>query len=192
MCFPRHHSPAMRMSLAGFFHEKTCGRITQINTEFDMRYPLVMRLIHWISALLFIPMLGGGYFWLRVMPSDDPMKLDALMYHMAFGQFLVLLFAIRLFFRLRNRALAATGIALWVHRAVYMLVFLMPVTGFTMVFSARLNDIVFARNGAPLPADMATITGHWLHGFFAASIALLIAAHILGAIKDRQTIKRMI
>ncbi len=40
----------------------------------------------------------------------------------------------------------------------------MPVSGFTMVFAARLNDIVFARNWAPLPADLSTITGHWWHG----------------------------
>ena len=70
--------------------------------------------------------------------------------------------------------------------------FLMPVSGFTMVFSARLNDIVFARNGAPLPADMATIPGHWWHGATAQLLVLIIGLHIAGAFKDRQMIKSMV
>ena len=157
-----------------------------------MKYPMSMRVLHWLTALLFIPMLAGGYFWLRTMPSDDPQKLDALMYHMAVGVVVVTLTLIRLVLRWRTAHPENTGLALWVHRAFYALIFLMPVSGFTMVFSARLNDIVFARNGAPLPADMSTITGHWFHGLFALGLAVLIALHIAGAFKDRATIKRML
>ena len=94
--------------------------------------------------------------------------------------------------RLRLAHPEATGIALWAHRGLYACVFLMPVSGFTMVFSARLNDIVFARNGAPLPVDMSTITGHFWHGTTALVLTLVIALHIAGAFKDRSTIKRMI
>lgn len=157
-----------------------------------MRYPLVLRLIHWFTAIMFVPMLAGGYFWLRTMPSTDPTKLDALMYHMAIGVFLVTLTLIRLVVRVSAAHPETSGLALWVHRALYACVFLMPVSGFTMVFSARLNDIVFARNGAPLPADMATITGHFWHGATALTLTLLIALHIAGAFKDRTTIRRMI
>jgi cytochrome b561 len=157
-----------------------------------MRYPLIMRLIHWFTALMFIPMLAGGWFWLRTMASTDPTKLDALMYHMAIGVFLVTLTAVRLILRWRMAHPENTGLALWVHRALYACVFLMPVSGFTMVFNARLNDIVFARNGAPLPADMSTITGHFWHGATALTLTLLIALHIAGAFKDRTTIRRMI
>jgi cytochrome b561 len=126
------------------------------------------------------------------MPSSDPFKLDALMYHMAIGVGLVALTVTRLGLRLRMAHPEASGLALWVHRALYLCVFLMPVSGFTMVFSARLNDIVFARNGAPLPADMAAITGHFWHGATAATLALLIVLHISGALKDRTTISRMV
>ncbi len=157
-----------------------------------MRYPLAMRLIHWFTAIMFIPMLAGGYFWLRTMASSDPFKLDALMYHMAIGVFLVTLTLIRLVVRLRVAHPENTGLALWVHRALYACVFLMPVSGFTMVFSARLNDIVFARNGAPLPEDMSMITGHFWHGATALTLTVLIALHIAGAFKDRVTIRRMI
>ena len=54
-----------------------------------MKHPMSKRVLHWLTALLFIPMLAGGYFWLRTMPSDDPLKLDALMYHMAVGVLVV-------------------------------------------------------------------------------------------------------
>ena len=155
------------------------------------RHNLTIRLIHWFTALMFIPMLAGGYFWLRPMASTDPFKLDALMYHMAIGVFLVALTGYRLAVRLRKPHPVAAGLALWVHRALYLCVFLMPVSGFTMVFSARLNDIVFARSGAPLPADMALITGHWWHGLTALVLTLLIGLHIAGAFKDRSTLTRM-
>ncbi len=157
-----------------------------------MRYPIAMRVIHWFTAIMFIPMLAGGYFWLRAMPSSDPQKLDALMYHMAIGVFLVTLTLIRLVVRLRVAHPENTGLALWVHRALYLGVFLMPMSGFTMVFSAKLNEIVFARSGAALPADMSTITGHYWHGATALTLTLLILLHIAGAFKDRVTIKRMI
>ena len=84
------------------------------------------------------------------------------------------------------------GLALWVHRALYAGVLLMPVSGFTMVFSARLNDIVFARNGEALPADLALVTGHWWHGLTALVLTVLIGLHVAGAFKDRSTIRRMI
>lgn len=157
-----------------------------------MRYPLSLRLIHWFIALMFIPQLAGGYFWLRTMASTDPQKLDALMYHMAIGVGLVALMAVRLILRLRLAHPENTGLALWTHRALYACVFLMPVSGFTMVFSARLNDIVFARTGQPLPADLSMITGHFWHGLTALALTLLIALHIAGAFKDRVTIRRMI
>jgi cytochrome b561 len=157
-----------------------------------MRYPLALRLIHWFTALMFIPQLAGGWFWLRTMASTDPTKLDALMYHMIVGVGLVVLTAIRLGLRLRLAHPENTGLALWVHRTLYASIFLMPVSGFTMVFSARLNDIVFARTGAPLPADMSAITGHFWHGATALALILLIALHIAGAFKDRVTIRRMI
>ncbi len=157
-----------------------------------MRYPLVLRLIHWFTALMFIPQLAGGWFWLRTMANTDPLKLDALMYHMAVGVGLVALTSIRLVLRLRLHRPETSGLALWVHRAFYASIFLMPVSGFTMVFAARLNDIVFARTGAPLPADLSSIPGHFWHGATALALTVLIALHIAGAFKDRQTIKRMI
>lgn len=157
-----------------------------------MRYPLILRVIHWFTALMFIPMLAGGYFWLRTMPNDDPFKLDALMYHMAIGMGLVTLTLIRLVLRWRMARPEVSGLALWVHRALYTTIFLMPVTGLTMAITGKLNEIVFARSGAPLPQDLATIPGHWFHGLFALVLTLLIALHILGGVKDRVTIRRMI
>ncbi len=134
--------------------------------------------VHWISALLLIPMLLGGYFWLRPMASSDPQKLDALMYHMAVGVALVALTVLRLVLR-RRSGFRRRGLVGWSQTAVYPLVLLMPVSGFTMVFAARLNDIVFARNGAPLPADLAAIPGHVWHGATAATLAAAIVLHLV-------------
>lgn len=53
------------------------------------RYPTDPARVHGFTALMFIPMLAGGYFVIRTLPGTDPVKLDALMYHMAIGGFLV-------------------------------------------------------------------------------------------------------
>lgn len=156
------------------------------------RYPLSLRLIHWLTALLLLPMLIGGYFVIRPMASTDPLKLDALEYHMAFGVGIAVLTLIRLGLRWRMAGPGASGVALWAHRALYALILLMPVSGFTMVFSARLNDIVFARTGAPLPADMAAIPGHVWHGATAAALVVVILLHFFGAALDPQARRRMV
>ena len=65
---------------------------------------------------MFIPMLAGGWFWLRTMSSSDPLKLDALMYHMAIGVFLVTLTLLRLVLRLRMAHPESSDLALWAHR----------------------------------------------------------------------------
>lgn len=156
-----------------------------------MKYALGLRIIHWVTAVMFVPMLAGGYFWLRPMDNADPFKLDALMYHMIFGVGLVVLTGLRLVLRWRMAGPMAHGPALWVHRAMYALIFLMPVSGFTMVFSARLNDIVFARTGAPLPADLAAVPGHVWHGATAAALVLVIVLHFFGAALDPEARRRM-
>lgn len=156
------------------------------------RHPLILRLIHWFTALMLIPMLVGGYFVIRPMPSTEPLKLDALEYHMAIGVFLVVLTVLRLVLRLRIAHPTASGAALWAHRALYALIILMPVSGFTMVFAARLNDIVFARTGAPLPADMSAIPGHFWHGATAAVLVIVICLHVLGAAQDPLARRRMV
>lgn len=156
-----------------------------------MKYPVALRIIHWVTAVMFVPMLAGGYFWLRPMDNADPFKLDALMYHMIFGVGLVVLTALRLVLRWRMAGPGANGVALWAHRALYALIFLMPVSGFTMVFSARLNDIVFARTGAPLPADLAAVPGHFWHGATAAALVLVIVLHFFGAAADPAARRRM-
>ena len=38
------------------------------------RFPPILRIIHWFTAVMFIPMLAGGWFWLRTMSSTDPTK----------------------------------------------------------------------------------------------------------------------
>jgi hypothetical protein len=58
------------------------------------------------------------------------------------------------------------------HYGFYILVLLMAGTGLATAILARLNEIVFARSGAPLPPDFAAYPSFSIH----AVLALLLVA----------------
>ena len=58
----------------------------------------------------------------------------------------------------------------------------MVASGYATGILARLNEIVFARSGAPLPATFDAYPTSHVHGWIATLLALLIALHVAGAL----------
>jgi cytochrome b561 len=143
------------------------------------RFPRSLMALHWLLALMIPANLAGGAFYVRRIANDDPTKLQALELHMSFGMAIAALMVLRLILRWRLPRPQTTGLALWAHRGIYTAALLLPVTGMWMTLSARLNDIVFARNGAPLPADLATVPGHLPHLLLALVLTGLIVVHLV-------------
>ena len=108
---------------------------------------------------------------------------------MGLGMAIFAVMAVRLVVRWRTARPAPAGIgtpasagaAGWAHVAFYVLVFAMVATGYSTALLARLNESVFARSGAPLPATFDTFPTFVAHGWIAAVLAILIALHVLGA-----------
>ena len=154
------------------------------------KYHPALVLLHWTLAWFIVASLAFGFFVLRVVPNTDARKLDMLQWHMALGMAILAAMLARLVVRWRTARPAPAGLgtpasaraAGRAHLAFYVLVVGMVATGFATALIAHLNDIVFARNGAPLPPSFDAFPTFHLHGWIAALLAILIALHALGGL----------
>ena len=154
------------------------------------KYHPALVLLHWTLAWFIVASLLFGFFVLRVVPDGDPRKIDMLEWHMGLGMAILAAMLARLVVRWRTARPAPAGLgtpasaraAGRAHAAFYVLVVGMVATGYATALIAHLNDIVFARNGAPLPPSFDAFPTFRLHGWIAALLAILIALHVLGGL----------
>ena len=128
------------------------------------KYHPALAALHWVLAFFISASLAFGFLVLARVPNTEPRKLDMLEWHMGLGT---------------PGSARAAG---WAHVAFYVLVFGMVVTGYSTGLVAHLNDIVFARNGAPLPTSFDAYPTCRAHGLIATVLAILVALHVLGAL----------
>jgi cytochrome b561 len=69
-----------------------------------------------------------------------------------------------------------------IHWAFYGLVLLMATTGLATAVLAKLNEIVFAESGAPLPEHLSIYPTRVAHGYLAWVFVILIALHVVAAL----------
>jgi cytochrome b561 len=154
------------------------------------KYHPALVLLHWLLAWFIIGSLLFGFFVLRGVPNTDARKLDMLEWHMGLGMAILAAMLVRLVVRWRTTRPAPAGLgtpasaraAGRAHLAFYALVACMAGTGYATGLLAHLNDIVFARNGAPLPPTFDVYPTFHVHGWIAALLAVLITLHVLGAL----------
>jgi cytochrome b561 len=154
------------------------------------KYHPALVVLHWTLAWFIIASLAFGYFVLAPMANSDPRKLDMLQWHMGLGMAILAAMLVRALVRWGTARPAPAGVgtpasaraAGWAHVAFYGLVIGMVATGYATGLLARLNEIVFARSGAPLPATFDAYPTFIAHGWIATLLALLIALHVAGAL----------
>ena len=90
--------------------------------------------------------------------------------------------------RLPRPAPAATGhrfldwVGRLVHYALYVLVFLMVISGISLSVQAGLLPIVFGGSSAALPADFFVYNARKLHGLVATALVALVLLHVGAAL----------
>jgi cytochrome b561 len=154
------------------------------------KYHPALAVLHWTLAWFILASLAFGYFVLRDLPNTDPRKLDMLEWHMGLGMAIFAAMVVRLVVRWRTAKPSPAGLgtaasaraAGWAHRAFYVLVLGMVVTGYATGLLAHLNDSVFARTGTPLPPSFDAYPTFRLHGWIAATLVTLVGLHVLGAL----------
>lgn len=154
------------------------------------RYHGLLIVLHWLLALGLTGTLAFGFLVMAPTANTDLRKIDMLRLHMAGGMLLFALMLMRLIVRLvtRHPPLATSGhagldrLARLVHWTFYGLMLLMATTGLATAVLAKLNEIVFAGSGAPLPADLSVFPTRVAHGYIAWGFAMLIALHFGAAL----------
>jgi cytochrome b561 len=170
------------------------------------KYPLIIRILHWLMALLIIGLLIVGLI-MTGMDKDDPNRSLLFALHKSFGLTVLMLAALRLVLKLLlggpplpmaipffERLLATLG-----HWALYAFMFAMPISGYVLSTSFGLPVKWF---GIPMPKlvgidkTRGELAGDF-HEFAAYALIMLLLIHV-GAVaihyfKERvNLLKRMI
>ncbi len=164
------------------------------------KYPLSMRILHWLRAAILLGTLLVGLLMVN-LPDDATAKFETLYpNHKQFGVLALLLVlvqvALRLVFRGRLPG-ASIGLKAWentlsklAHKALYALMIIVPLMGYSMSSTFTQSDGVPFFFFGHLPELLPKNDGWFeifqlLHRVLAYTLLGLIALHIAGALKHR-------
>jgi cytochrome b561 len=171
------------------------------------RYTTTAIVLHWLIALLIIGAFTLGLVMTDI-PGFSPTKLRYYSWHKWAGVTVLLLAAVRLLWRLKNRPpeLSASmpawqrGAAHGLHHLLYVFIFAVPLSGYFYTLAAGFPVVYFglfqlpvliAKN--PALAETLKTVHYWLN----MTMAALVLLHVLAALKhtfvDRDgTLRRML
>lgn len=169
------------------------------------KYPLAMRVLHWLRAVLILGLIWAGWT-MTGFPQDTPMEKFDFFYsnHKQFGVLVWLIALVHLAMRWGNRSTlpsAPNNLKPWekllskiVHRAIMVLTMLVPMLGYAMSSSYTQSDGVpfffFGHLPEVLPKnDAAFEVFDALHTYTAYTLLGLVVLHVAGALKHRLTDK---
>ncbi len=160
-------------------------------------YDSVSKTLHWVTAAAILVLLALG--WTMGDLEDGPAKLDAYQWHKSIGIAILALTLFRVMWRLAKPALALPdSMRTWekwaaklVHFGFYVLLVLLPLTGWAMVSSMSFPTLLFGfipLPNLPVIPDLANKSelGHMFketHEMMAALLVGLLALHIGAALK---------
>lgn len=161
----------------------------------------VARLLHWVMAALILFMLGLGTYMVTLVP-DLLRQFDLIQLHKSWGFVVFCLALLRLAWRLIDRVSPAEplGTPRWqaaaartVHRLLYALILVMPLSGWVRVSASPTQDLLQMQNMVfglfPMPdpwvpgiAALSDRAGA-LHLYAAVLLALVLVIHVGAALK---------
>jgi cytochrome b561 len=158
----------------------------------DQSWGTPAKLLHWVVAVLVLAQICLG--WAAVSWRLSPTKLDLFVWHKSIGMLILLLMLMRLVWRSVNVApLLPAGMAPverlaahLSHLLLYMLLFLMPLTGWIISSAANISFRIFWL--VPLPAIvqpdkvLADEVGR-VHLALFIVLSLLLVVHIGAALR---------
>jgi cytochrome b561 len=163
------------------------------------KYPAGMRVLHWLRAAVVMAVLGAGLVMVNLLPDELPAKFEVLYpNHKQFGLLALGLALAQLVLRMRSRIPELpSAIAPWeralsrfTHRALYALLILVPLMGYSMSSTFTQSDGIpfffFGHVPELLPKnDRWFEVFQLLHRVLAYALLGLLVLHIAGALKHR-------
>ena len=174
----------------------------------DHWYGLGSQLIHWVMAGLIIWMFFLGWNMTDIPDEDFLNKISAFHFHESLGLTILCLAVLRLIWRLTNPAPGLPDgmsrieiiLAKATHHGIYLLIFLIPISGWISTAQSPLPTISFFGltdlSIAPFGEAVGKAAGT-AHEFAGNLLLVFLALHVVGALKhhfvSRDTVlKRMI
>lgn len=156
------------------------------------RYGMVSRVVHWVTAILFLSMIPMGIFT-SMIPEDAWFRNEYYITHKTIGVTILVLLVFRLLWnRLSKRpdldaALKPSELK-WAHRvhiALYALLIAMPISGYVMTSFHGFPTYFFGLELPPLwgKSQAYIIWGTFHKYILPYLIYLILGAHIAGALK---------
>ena len=160
-----------------------------------LKYHPILVSMHWLVFVLVFFALGLGKF-MSILPNNAD-KIPYLGLHMTVGLLILLAMTVRLIARLRlpNPAYASAGnkyldlFGKLVHFGLYLFVFLMAISGFSLSMQSGLAQIVFGGSGSSLPENFYVFSARVLHGFVGPVLLGLILIHVAAAFYHQLILK---
>ena len=172
--------------------------VPQVAPQHDvlLRYTNGAIVLHWLMALLVLTQVGLGFIF-GYLPRG-PLHTDLFLWHKTVGALLLLLAIVRLVWRIAHKPppfpaemprwqrLAAT----WNHRAFYLLLILLPLTGLTAVSDGAQSGFTPLKFGLWLPVipgvseSVGELAGEVHIGLVLVTLALFVL-HVAAALKHQ-------
>jgi len=154
------------------------------------QYSKRMVIVHWLSLALIITawFLGESAHDAR---HDAGATIADYVLHVSVGGTAFLLLLTRLVFRSKDGVPPAMGdtpldkIAKGIHYLLYALLVLLPVSGFMQVVTSDVGKALLAGDATMLPKKFDGVLAHEVHETLVTVLIVIVAIHILGAIKHQ-------
>jgi cytochrome b561 len=159
-----------------------------------MKYPLSIRILHWLMALIMIGLLCVGLY-MEGLPKEDPMRGALYSLHKSFGVTVFLLFLIRWFLRARlgvpelpdvitaiEKLSAKLG-----HYALYGFMAAMPLSGYLMSSFGGRPVKLFGLELPNIVEKNPELSGFFreFHKYAAYTLIIALTLHVLAVIYHR-------
>lgn len=171
-------------------------------TNTPTRIGLATRFLHWGMAITILGMLPFGHQLARLEPALSTLWLYGL--HKSIGITVLAALLLRIFWHwltpppgpITQDKHTANRLAKGVHRAFYLLVLVVPLSGWIASSASGLDTILFNRVTLPAIAPTSPAiedAGFFIHRWSARLLAAFLILHIAGALSRRDgTLRRMV
>ncbi|MFZ5524114.1 MAG: cytochrome b [Pseudomonadota bacterium] len=156
------------------------------------QYSKRMVIVHWLTLGLLI---AGWYLGEDLAEATDESKATLAGYfaHALVGATILLLTVTRLFFRSNDGTPPAVGqsaldkLAKGIHYILYLALIMLPVSGMTTVITSDAGKALLAGDASLLPKEGGYdhVFAHEVHETMVTVLIVLVAVHLLGAIKHQ-------